>query len=155
MTHSLRVARLIASLAIVLVAAGCTSAAPSPGGTPDGSVGPLAGTSWIVVTVNGRSPLAGAVPTLSFTGERIQAFFGCNQGGGSYRLDPSTGAFAVSDLSETAMGCLQPGVMEFETALVQTLGSASRASVDSTGRLLLAGPGGAIAAVPLEHPAAS
>ena len=145
---------LIVVVAIALAAAGCGGEAPVSSSTPGGSVTALAGTSWIVVTVNDRTPIAGAVPTLSFTGDRIQGFFGCNQGGGTYRLDASTGRFAVSDLSETAMGCLQPGVMEFETALLQTLGSSTHASLDTTGRLLLAGPDGAIAVVPLEHPAA-
>jgi heat shock protein HslJ len=146
--------RLLVILAIALTSAGCSGGAPSSG-PPRGAVGQLTGTSWIVVTVDGRSPVAGAVPTLAFTADRIQGFFGCNQGGGTYRLDPATGQFAVSDLAETAMGCLQPGVMEFEAVLVQALGAATRAGLDDTGRLLLAGPGGAVTLAPLEHPAAS
>jgi heat shock protein HslJ len=146
--------RVIAILAITMSVAGCSSDAPSA--SPGGDVAGLSGTSWIVVTVSGRSPVAGAVPTLTFADESIQAFFGCNQGGGAYRLDPSTGQFAVQDVATTDMACLRAGVSEFETAFVQALTSARRASLDPTsGQLHLDGPGGGIVLVRLEHPASS
>jgi heat shock protein HslJ len=106
-----------------------------------------------VVSVNGHSPIAGAVPTLSFDAGQIKGFFGCNQGGGRYRVDSATGRFEVQDIAETAMGCLQPGVTAFESVLVQVLGGANQATLDPTGQLILSGPGGRIILVTLEHPA--
>jgi len=132
---------------------GCSDAAGPSSSPPPGAISTLTGTAWIVVSVNGHSPIAGAVPTLAFDAGTIKAFFGCNQGGGRYRLDAATGRFAVQDLAETAMGCLQPGVTEFESGLVQALGGASQATVDPTGQLILSGPASRIVLVTLEHPA--
>jgi heat shock protein HslJ len=147
------VARLVLLVAFAIAIGGCTDAAgPSPS-SPPGAISTLSGTSWIVVSVNGHSPIPGAVPTLAFDAGQIKGFFGCNQGGGRYRLDVVTGQFAVQDLAETAMGCLQPGVTAFESVLVQALDGASQATLDPTGQLILNGPGGRIILVTLEHPA--
>jgi heat shock protein HslJ len=149
-----RALRLIAILAIAVAVAGCTSDTQSSSPTPGGTLAGLAGTSWIVVTVNGRSPVTGAVPTLAFAGERIQAFFGCNQGGGVYRFDRASGEFAVQDMAITQMACAGVGVSTSESALAQALSSVNRATLDSTGQLLLDGAGGRIVLVTLVHPAA-
>ena len=148
-----RLARLVLLIAIVAAIGGCSDEVGASGSPPSGAISTLSGTSWIVVSVNGRSPIAGAVPTLAFDAEQIKGFFGCNQGGGRYRVDGATGRFAVQDLAETAMGCLQPGVMAFESVLVQLLGGATQAALDPTGQLILSGPGGRIILVTLEHPA--
>lgn len=151
----IRLARLVVLIAIVAAIGGCSDAVGPSASPPPGAVSTLAGTSWIVVSVNGRSPIAGAVPTLAFDAGTIKGFFGCNQGGGRYRLDGATGRFEVQDLAETAMGCLQPGVTAFEAVLVQVLGGATQATLDPTGQLILSGPGGRIVLVTLEHPAVS
>jgi heat shock protein HslJ len=151
--RQLVVARLVLLVAFAVAIGGCTDAVGSPSPPPPGAVSTLTGTSWIVVSVNGHPPIAGAVPTLAFDAGTIKGFFGCNQGGGRYRVDGATGRFAVQDLAETAMGCLQPGVTEFESALVQVLGGATQAALDATGQLILSGPGGRIVLVTLEHPA--
>jgi heat shock protein HslJ len=152
--RQLVVARLALLVAVVAALGGCSDAVSPPASLPPGAISTLAGTSWIVVSVNGHSPVAGAAsPTLAFDAGTIKGFFGCNQGGGRYRLDGATGQFAIQDLAETAMGCLQPGVNAFESALVQVLGGATQAALDPTGQLILTGPGGRIILVTLEHPA--
>jgi heat shock protein HslJ len=148
-----RLARLVLLVAIVVAIGGCSDEVGPSASPPPGGISTLTGTSWIVVSVNGRSPIAGAVPTLAFDAGQIKGFFGCNQGGGRYRLDGATGRFDVQDLAETAMGCLQPGVTEFESVLVQVLGGATQVTLDPTGQLILSGPGGRIILVTLEHPA--
>jgi heat shock protein HslJ len=146
-------ARPVLLVAIAIAIGGCSDVVSPSASAPPGAISTLDGTSWIVVSVNGHSPIAGAVPTLAFDAGQINGFFGCNHGGGRYRLDIVTGQFAVQDLAETAMGCLQPGVMEFESGLVQVLGGATQATLDPTGKLVLSGPGGRIILVTLEHPA--
>ena len=154
MVCRLVIARLALLVAIVIAIGGCSDAVGPSASPPPGAISTLAGTSWIVVSVNGHSPLAGAAsPTLAFDAGTIKGFFGCNQGGGRYRLDYATGQFEVRDLAETAMGCRQPGVTEFESVLVQVLGGATQATLDPTGQLILSGPGGRIVLVTLEHPA--
>ena len=124
------------------------SVSPSPG-----AISTLGGTSWIVVSVNGDSPIAGAVPTLAFDAGQIKGFFGCNQGGGPFRLDAATGQFAVGNLVATTMSCPRAGVMEFESVLARALGGATQVTLDPTGQLVLSGHGGRIVLVTLEHPA--
>jgi heat shock protein HslJ len=143
-------------LALGLVVAACgpgAASSPSPSGPPAGSVPTLEGTSWIVLSVNGRSPVPGAVPTIQFSASRVSGTGGCNQIGGEYRLDPATGAFAVDQLSSTVMGCLRAGVGEYESAFLTALSSATRAALDGSGQLQLDGPASRISLVTLEHPA--
>lgn len=106
MPRSLAASRLVLLIAIVLVVAGCGGEAPSES-LPGGALPFLSGTSWIVVSVNDRAPIAGAVPTVVFAASRVSGFAGCNQFGGSYQFDAPSGRFAVRDLGATAMGCLQ------------------------------------------------
>jgi heat shock protein HslJ len=46
----------------------------------------------------------------------------------------------VLELGGTAMGCVQAGVMDFETAFMTALGRANQASIDPAGQLVLTGP---------------
>lgn len=135
---------LLAGLALV----GC-SAAPVPsdpigGDRPTG----LVGTSWRVVAIGGHVPAARAEPTVVFAVDAISGSGGCNHFGGRYRYDPATGQFAVGELRATAVGCLEPGRNEIESAFLQALGAASAVGLDDAGRLVLAGTGGPIVLVP-------
>jgi heat shock protein HslJ len=140
-------------VAVITVDA-CGATDPSAS-TPGGQPGSLSGTSWVVLSVAGRSPVPGAVPTLSFGADAVTGSGGCNHLGGSYRLDPATGGIALSDLGMTAMGCLQVGVGDYETTFLRALGSATKAGVDTAGQLRLEGPAGQIVLAALEHPAAT
>jgi heat shock protein HslJ len=144
-------ARLVGLLAIVFALAACGGDDPPPSSGP-GSGTTFANTSWIVLLVNDRAPVAGAVPTITFSADSITGTGGCNHLGGHYRFDPSTGQIAVRELGSTAMGCLQAGVSDYETLFLQALGTASEATIDAKGQLNLRGPGGRILLVALEHP---
>lgn len=113
----------------------------------------LANTSWIVASVNGRVPIAGAVPTISFTADAVTGSGGCNHIGGRYQVDSATGQFATRDVASTAMGCLQPGVSDFESLFLQALGGSSQAAIDADAQLILSGPASRIVLVALIHPA--
>jgi len=143
----------VALFTVLVVTTAACGGDPGPTASPTGASG-LDGTSWIVLTANGRAPVAGAVPTLSFAGGRVQGFLGCNQGGGAYRLDPSTGRFAVGEMAITTMACARAEIMAFESTVAQALSGASQASMDPAGHLILSGPGGRLDLVTLEHPAA-
>ncbi|HEX2754546.1 MAG TPA: META domain-containing protein [Candidatus Limnocylindrales bacterium] len=153
-----RLVALIVLLAIVGAISGCGSDGPptgsAPGSPPDGPLPALAGTAWIVISVNGRSPIAGAVPTIVFDAARASGFGGCNQFGGSYQFDATSGRFVVHEIAATAMGCLQAGVGDFETAFMTALGGSTQAGLDPTGQLILSGPAARIVLVTLEHPGA-
>ena len=139
MTNPGSLARLVLLAAIAFAAVACDFGAP-----PDiegGGVPTLTGTSWSVATVNGRPPVPGAVPTLSFDAGAVTGSGGCNHVGGRYQLDVSTGRFTVLELGGTAMGCVQAGVLDFETAFMTALGRANQAAIDPAGQLVLTGPG--------------
>ena len=129
---------------LLLLFAACSS----PAAPPDGSGGPqladLTGTSWRVVTVNGRVPMAGAEPTAIFTANQVNGSAGCNHYGGAYAFDPSTGAIAFRELGMTAMACVDNARNEFETLFSQAMGQVTTAAIDPAGRLILTGPGGQI-----------
>ena len=133
----------------MLLVAACAGEAPAPS-APDGTNLPtLEGTGWLVVSINGRTPVLGTRPALAFgAGGQVKGSGGCNGLGGSYQFDPASGRFAVAEVGMTAMGCLQAGVNDFETIYLQALGVASQASLDESGRLLLGFPGGAIVLAP-------
>jgi heat shock protein HslJ len=92
------------------------------------------------------------VPTVVFAQAKISGFAGCNQFGGSYRFDGASGRFEISELGATAMGCLQAGVSEFETAFLTALGDTRQAGLDTAGQLILSGLETRIVLVTLEHP---
>jgi heat shock protein HslJ len=139
---------------MILALAAC-GADPAPSDPPGGDPAILAGTSWIVVSVAGRAPMPGSVSTMEFNGDRVTGSGGCNHFGGRFELDPETGRFAASDVSSTLIGCVQPGVGDFESGLLGALGAATRAGIDPSGQLILDGPAGRIVLATLEHPAAS
>ena len=107
------------------------------------------------MSVDGRSPVAGGVPTATFDADRVAGTGGCNQYGGPYRLDPATGRIQFSELVSTDMGCVQAGVTTFESVFLRGLGGSTQAAIDPSGRLILSGPVSRIILVHLEHPAVS
>jgi heat shock protein HslJ len=130
-------------LVALLVATAC--AGPDPSLTPPGAhPASLAGQAWVVVSVTGRSPIAGSEPTIAFTPTGVSGSAGCNHYGGTYRYDPGSGALAFGDLSMTAMACADDARNAFETAFTVALERVNAASFDEVGHLLLSGSGGVI-----------
>ena len=66
----------------------------------------LAGTSWTVVSVNGKPAPGGGDYYVRFSERQISAKFGCNSMGGDYRLNGDH--LAVGNLQQTLIGCPEP-----------------------------------------------
>ena len=147
--------RLVVFVAIVAVVTGCDVGPSSSASSSATTRSALAGTSWIVKSVNGREPVIGSVPTATFDAERVSGAGGCNQYAGPYRLDPSTGKLAIRELVSTDMGCVQAGVTTFESVFLRALGGANHATIGPNGELILDGTAGRVVLVPLEHPGGS
>lgn len=99
----------------------CTPVTQQP---PD-DLGPidLAGTEWVLSSLNGRPPLAGTRISLDLQTDGGGGYSGCNWYGGAYRSTDSTLSFG--SIESTARGCISPaGVMEQETEYHRTLSRA-------------------------------
>jgi heat shock protein HslJ len=134
----------LAILCSVVLATCDAEPAPTPSGPGSSS---LAGTSWTLVSVNGRLPVPGTPPTLVFTDTDASGTGGCNGYGGKYRYDPGTGSIAFLDLGMTLMLCSDNGRNVVESAFFGALTAANGVAVDAGGRLHLAGAGGELVLV--------
>ena len=77
-------------------------------GCGGGTIAPntLAGTSWTVVSVNGRPVTGGGDYYVQFSDGRLSAKFGCNSMGGAYAVNGDH--LSVANLEQTLMGCPEP-----------------------------------------------
>jgi heat shock protein HslJ len=136
---------VVVAVAILLVAlAGCSGPPDTSPSNPVGRPAGLIGTSWRVGSVGGRLPVAGAVPTATFSADRVAGSGGCNSYSGRYLYDPTSGEIQMRDLAMTSVACVEGPRNDFETVFFQALGQANLVSVDSQGRTALSGPGGLI-----------
>ena len=141
---------MVLAVSLLFVATACGSGEPAPS-VRDGHPRILAGTSWRVVSVAGRTPLAGSEPTIAFTATNASGSGGCNQWFGAYRYD-TNGGLTFGDLGMTAMACLEDPKNALETAFMTALGQTNLASTDPRGLLVLSGPGGQIFLANAAHP---
>ena len=133
--------RLFVTSALLSLAL-CACAAPPPPPVAD-----LAGTSWRVVSVNGRATPAQGDYSMRFeTGGRVGARFGCNSMGGNYRM--VGGTLVVSNLASTLMGCPEPA-MTFESQGGAILGQPMQIAFTSNERMSLSNAAGSIALDPI------
>ena len=136
-------ARLVAIALLVLVPVALTAcdAETPPDGDRGGRPASLVGSTWVVVSVDGRAgPVPGREPTIAFDGTSTKGDGGCNSFGGQYAYDASTGRIVIRELAMTARGCLDDRLNTFETAFAQALGSADQVAVDGQG-LVVTGRG--------------
>ena len=77
-------------------------------GCGGGTIAPntLAGTSWSVVSVNGRPVSGGGDYYVQFSDKTLSAKFGCNAMGGAYSVNGDH--LSVGNLQQTLMGCPEP-----------------------------------------------
>lgn len=134
---------LLVTAILALGLAACTlvpSAIPSsaPSGSPPAG---LAGTTWRLVSIQDLRPPLGPDVTLAFTGSDISGNGGCNAFNGSFAFDPASGSLRIGDLGSTKRACVEPGRGDLENAYFAALRGAVAASLDSDGRLVVAGPG--------------
>ena len=103
-----------ALLPLALLVAACAAGPHHPRIEEPSAVMPsstLAGTSWNVVAVNGRSTPRGNQYFIRFESSRLSAQFGCNGLSGAYTLNGDH--LSVPSLQQTLMGCPEPA-MTFE-----------------------------------------
>jgi heat shock protein HslJ len=87
----------------------------------------LAGTSWELVSVNGKDLIVGTVITLNFADEYLGGEMGCNGYGGSpdsgkYRVTTDGTFSLILPIAVTVQSCSEPeGIMEQETAYIEAL----------------------------------
>jgi heat shock protein HslJ len=99
----------------------------------------MAGTEWVLVSINGDTVQVGSPPTLVFEGEKISGNGGCNNYNGNYQIDGS--ALSLGPLVRTEMYCQEPeGLMDLENRYLENLESAEDYGL-TEGRLTISGGG--------------
>lgn len=136
---------LVALILIVLFAACTASSEPITPQPPTAESTPLAGTEWILASLNGQPPLPDNQITINFDANRSNGFAGCNRYGGEYMAEGNSLTFA--EMARTVMDCPEPvGVLAQEAAYLDALQRAVTYQVingrleiyDSAGEILLA-----------------
>ena len=89
---------------------------------------PLAGTSWILATLNGKPALTTVAVTLNLVGGRAAGTDGCNSYNASYTAD-STNIKINQPMATTMMACPDP-IMSQATAYLAALGQAATYKTD-------------------------
>ncbi len=121
-----------------LVLAACAS-----GGLPNGTNLPLNGTSWLLVTLNGKPTLDVTQVTLNIEADRLNGSDGCNRFNGSFK--GSDGKFSVGqNLASTMIACPEP-IMKQAAEFTQALTQAAAYQNDGKQLTLLDGGGKALA----------
>lgn len=101
----------------------------------------LAGTSWVLVSMDGAGILPGTEITAAFgTDRRLTGSAGCNRYVGAY--DISWPGLEVGPLATTRMFCGVPGVMEQEQRYLAALQGVALAAIEGD-QLLLSDASGA------------
>jgi len=129
--------RVLAGLAILVVAA-CDSTGSGANTTPEPtSPADLAGTAWTLVSIGDTPAIEGAGARLSFdSGGNVSGSTGCNSISGSYALDGS--ALTFGPLATTRMAC-EDALMVQEVAVLEALSGVSGWGVDAYEMLHLTG----------------
>jgi heat shock protein HslJ len=101
----------------------------------------LRDTEWLLTSLTGKSLLEGSRITLNLGKEGFEGYAGCNNYGGEYEA-ADEGILLTSEIFNTAMDCPSPeGIMEQETAYIQTLRSSATYRL-TDGRLEITDGGG-------------
>lgn len=109
--------RTIFTIAVMALAVLIAACGAGPAGGAD-----LQDTRWVLVTLEGESPLPDRAPSAEFAEDQISGSTGCNTYFGTYEVsgdELSIGAIAV-----TEMWCMEPeDVMDQEQAFLAALAS--------------------------------
>lgn len=128
----LLVGRLRVGLLLAALLAACgTKATPTPPDTTgSGGATPLAGTEWVLTSLNGDSPIEGTEINIYFEESFLGGSMTCNGYGGG----PDSGKYIATDDGALTLGqyfavtvqlCSEPqGIMEQEAAYIEALLSA-------------------------------
>ena len=105
----------------------------------------LAGTRWLLMTLDGEPPLAGTTITLDFNeGGKAGGSSGCNRFMTSYSFDAASGALSFGRSAGTMMAC-PPPVMAQEQRFLQALAATISCRIEGPAMTLL-GSGEAVLA---------
>ena len=88
---------------------------------------PLNGTAWTLAAINGAPALANTTVTAEFTEGKIGGSSGCNSYGGAYTV--SGNKISTDSINMTLMACVDPGIMEQESAYLEILHNAQTLEV--------------------------
>jgi heat shock protein HslJ len=98
----------------------------------------LAGTSWQLLTLNDANPVDGNPATLTFNETAVSGNTGCNQYGGSYRVDGTAITIGKGEdgssgnLFSTKKLCSMPeGLMQQEQQYLQLLGASTQYTLEN------------------------
>lgn len=106
---------LVAGMILLTACAGDNSA--------DGAE--LAGVTWVLMELNGETPLAESRTTLQLAAEQLSGNAGCNHYGGSYEIKGDSLRF--DGIYSTEMACLEPdGLMDQELIYLDLLRGADQ-----------------------------
>ena len=110
------------TLVLAVLVTACAAVAQDP---PPAQSSSLAGSEWVLVSLNGKALIEGKAITLRFGDAAIEGSAGCNTYGGNYTA--SQDSLTLSDLFWTEIDCMEPaGVMEQEQAYLKALNAAVR-----------------------------
>ena len=129
-----------AAIAAAALLAGCTSVIAD--------ARTFAGTDWRVTAINGTATPANGAFSMSFTATDFAAHFGCNRGGGSYRI--AGDVMSAGAVFSTQMACASatdegPDPMAFERMGFAVLNQPMRITWRSARELTLSNSAGSIA----------
>jgi heat shock protein HslJ len=100
----------------------------------------LAGTSWLLLTLNGEPLIEDTEITLEFTETDAAGNAGCNHYSGAYTLDGD--ALTVEEIISTMMACLEPeGIMDQEAQFLALLNSAESYEIEGSTLTIMSGDG--------------
>lgn len=97
---------------------------------------------WVATTIAGKPVISPGRVTLSFAEGRVSGRGGCNHYSGP--VEYGRGAIKVGPLISTKMACMEAGLMQQESAYLNTLQAAERYAVSGDGRLTITTKLGAI-----------
>ena len=129
--------RVLAGMAILVVAA-CDSTGSGSNTTPEPtSAADLAGTSWTLLSIGGAPVVEGSGPHITFGADgHASGSTGCNSMSGDYTTDGA--ALTFGPMATTRMACEEP-LMAQESAVLETLTGVSGWEIDADGVLHLTG----------------
>lgn len=122
-----RIAQLLLALLLAALLATCGPRATPSGPEATAGPNPLAGSEWVLISLQGSPPLEGTHISLKFEEEWLSGFAGCNTYGGGPDWGGYTateeGTLTVPMIAMTVMACPSSpeSVMEQERAYVETL----------------------------------
>jgi len=100
------------TVAAALLTAACVTSAPLDMAAPSGA--------WRLAAMDGAAPPSPEAPSITFEGERVSGFAGCNRFFAAIESDPSADGY-FSGIGSTRMACPDPA-MSLEARFLQRLG---------------------------------